>query len=70
MSIKVYLPDNSIIEYPIITYKPKLGKSTNRCFNPTMTNCISCNKCLHDKIVEMSEDGTEVWIEFVEENTE
>ena len=69
MFIKVHLPNNEILETPAYM-APIFGKSAHVCYNFTQGKphkCIDCKKCCYDKVVEMLEDGTEVWVEFMEE---
>ena len=47
--------------------KLRLDQNIAICFNNTSSPCRRCNKCNTNRVVEMSEDGSEVWVEFTEE---
>jgi len=66
MIIIVHLPDDEEMKMTVHN-KPQLGKSINRCYNPHLLHCPqNCNKCLRDLVVEMTEAGSEIWVEFSE----
>lgn len=66
MFIIAHLPDGRKLNFYVST-TPQLGNSLNRCYHCDQDNkCVkNCNKCCTDEVVEMFDDGTEVWIDFL-----
>ena len=56
-AVKVVMVDN---------YVPSLNSRYILCYNrrKLKENCCMCKKCLRAKVVEKSEDGNDIWIEF------
>ena len=69
MSIKIHLPDNSEFEIKqncdVSSRAPEVDQRFYICYNFTLNfKCNLCRKCNHNIVVEMSEDRSEIWVEF------